>query len=248
MARSKFSEADKQQVDQWQRRLTQTGLSKKELANKSSLSPSLVYKTLSGRLAITEKTRARFDAVLSAERRLGYAWPSWGGYARAEVENYINTFVAVRVQFEDPHTLEAFQLDIDWDEQAGGLIFKEDKHSKLKHKHQGQVWIPKVGGHAYLLTTAVAQARVAIVSRLNEGDTQMEGAFVTLYTPYHHAYVPASTPIVIMKTNNIEQESFGRITPDGDGDPIRIANYWRYLSALKLAAKSSTKIVVPELS
>ena len=151
----------------------------------------------------------------------------WGEYTQEGTAKFAGSYLTLRFDFENHEQVCAYVTNIEWGsvDQAQvfegqlvqkpkidghGLIFREERRAEKKYTHRGQVWFP---GHFLYLVTAYGDGRLraAIVSLPDDG--RMNGIQLSLYNPMGSAFVPAVSPVVLLRREKISDEELGNILP-----------------------------------
>lgn len=162
----------------------------------------------------------------------------WGGYARSAVAHMIGSYLVVRAAFKTPGNVVAYATDIAWDDTEGGLIFQERDRLDARHSHRGHVRLPNMSMYMYLVSGENGWLRSVTLSVLDVSN-EFHGILSTLHNIAGMMFVPVATPVVYLKRDSFEQETFGELKP---GD----ANHARYADLLQQTiANTYVKIILP---
>jgi len=166
------------------------------------------------------------------------ARPEWGGYARAAVTELVGSYLVLRSAFKNPAHVVSYATDIVWDSAQGGLVFQERDRLDSRYTHVGHVRLPKLSMYMYLVSGENGWLRSVTLSILDVAP-EMHGVLSTLHNIAGAMYVPVATPVVYLKRDGFDQDTFGELKP---GDP----NYARYFSLLRQTIDNTyVKMIVP---
>jgi hypothetical protein len=166
------------------------------------------------------------------------ARPEWGGYSKSAVAHLIGSFLVLRSAFKTPGNVIAYATDMFWDDAEGGLMFQERDRLDARHSHRGHVRLPNMSMYMYLVSGENGWLRSVTLSVLDISD-EMHGILSTLHNVAGAMYVPVATPVIYLKRDSFDQDTFGEVTP---ADP----NHARYFALLRgTIANTYVKIVVP---
>lgn len=198
-------------------------ISRQALADMARISLSTLEKALAGKRAFTLATLLRIEDALGVSLRPGSASPltsggdvapaAMGSYARSAVVWLEGCYLTVRPSFGTPGGLFAYLTTIRWVVEKGCLGFAESGRSDSRFEQAGQVSMPNLSGHIYLVTNEQGQYRLAILSRPTI-DGGLFGILTTLEVGHGSQLVPAAAPIALRKLEAGEQAELGLVTPD----------------------------------
>lgn len=121
-----------------------------------------------------------------------------GGYERADVGALEGLYVCFRPVFSATDTINAYLVQIHWDEAEGCLTFEERERVDAGHAQKGRVYIPDGRPFMSFVTVERGAIRVIMVSR-PEGSEPARGLIMTLASPGGAHFTPASAPIVVRR-------------------------------------------------
>jgi hypothetical protein len=166
------------------------------------------------------------------------ARPEWGGYSRASIGNLVGSYLVLRSAFKTPGNVFSYATDMIWDDEAGGLMFRERNRLDAKYSHQGHVRIPNMSMYMYLVSGENGWLRSVTLSVV-DSTSEMRGVLSTLYNVAGAMYVPVATPVVYLKRGSFELDTFGELAPD---HPCHA----HYLSLLRQTVEHTyVKMIVP---
>src|SRR5581483_1030637 len=157
--------------------LARRRISRQQLADQAKLSISTLEKALGGRRPFTLATTVRLEQALGVSLRKGIedapasapndeiAPESLGAYSRRAVTWMEGTYVTIRPSFSEPGAIYAYRTEIAWDAAACCLAFREGERIDAAFSQAGEVAVPNLSGHIYLVTIRDGQHRVITVSR-----------------------------------------------------------------------------------
>ena len=123
---------------------------------------------------------------------------NYGGYSRALVADLEGRYVCFRPTFGHGGVINAYLIDLRWDEAASCLTFEEMNREDAGHTEQGRVYIPDGRPFISLVTVARGAIRLITVSRPALGESA-RGLIMTLSNPSGMHFTPASAPIVLKR-------------------------------------------------
>ncbi len=173
-----------------------------------------------------------------AVQKTGTARPEWGGYTKASIARYLGSYLVIRCAFKNAGNVYTYATDFSWDEADGGMIFQERNRADARYSHRGQIWIPELSPYLYLVTATKGWLRAVTLSAFDL-DSELRGVISTLHNLAGTMYVPIVSPIVYVKRESFDQDSFGELTA---GDP-RYADYLTILK--KTVTDTHVRIVMP---
>jgi hypothetical protein len=188
------------------------GLSRKQL-ERHDLSLSTINKALAGEFS--DATLAKLEAVLGAsftsdQKIRGTAPEALGGYSFDIVEEFVGNYLFVRPLFSNPSTLNAYLIQIGWDEKQACLVFSERTRPDARHTQQGCVYLPFGKPFLNLVTIDAGAIRTILVSQPDE-EGLARGIITTLHNRQGPLLIPASAPVVIKRLRENETPALGFI-------------------------------------
>lgn len=208
--------------------LARRRISRQQLADQAKLSISTLEKALGGRRPFTLATTVRLEQALGVALRKGVedapasaqngevAPESLGAYSRRAVTWMEGTYVTVRPSFSEPGAIYAYRTEIAWDAAASCLTFREGERIDAAFAQHGEVAVPNLSGHIYLVTIRDGQHRVITVSRPTIRG-EMYGIIATLRAGRGSQLTPIAAPIAYLPLRNVATPRFGRVMPGEDG-------------------------------
>jgi DNA-binding Xre family transcriptional regulator len=197
-------------------------ISRQALADMARISLSTLEKALAGKRAFTLATLLRIEDALGVSLRPGGGLPAVGGsdvapeelgaYARSAVAWLEGGYLTVRPSFGTAGGLFAYLTTIRWVAGKGCLGFAETGRSDSRFEQAGQVSMPNLSGHIYLVTNEQGQHRLAILSRPTI-DGCLFGILTTLEVGHGSQLVPAAAPLALRKLAEGEGAELGLVTP-----------------------------------
>jgi transcriptional regulator with XRE-family HTH domain len=206
--------------------LARRRISRQALADMALISISTLEKALAGRRSFTLATVIRLEEALGTSLRGGMsaqphpsesAPDSLGGYNHSAVRWLEGRYWTMRPVFGPDPGVFAYQTTIAWEPACSCLVFSEGERSDGFVQH-GQVSLPHLSGHIYLVTSEDGQYRLAILGRPNIKGS-LYGVLTTLLVGHGSQLVPASCPIAFLKLNDGVTPTYGRIDPDHPAYP-----------------------------
>jgi hypothetical protein len=157
-----------------------------------------------------------FDAPAIASK--SEAAKNLGGYKHPDVEALEGLYVCFRPTFSFPGVINAYLIDLHWNDAASCLMFEEQGRVDAGHTQKGLVYIPEGRPFMSLVTVERGAIRVMMVSR-PEGEEPAHGLVMTLSNPGGTHFTPASAPIVLKRVaEDVPQLGFVQPgAPDYDG-------------------------------
>lgn len=204
--------------------LARRRMSRQGLADKARISISTLEKALAGKRAFTLATVIRLEEALDAKLRGGAAVPVapiaspgfapdyLGAYVRPAVKWIEGDYITLRRAFRDPDAIFAFITTIAWCEDAGHLIFQESRRTDPVFQMRGQVSMPHLSGHVYLIANDEGQFRLTVLGRPTS-DKSLYGLLTTLQIGTGSQLVPMACPIAFTRTDDAENVAVGAISP-----------------------------------
>ena len=214
-------------------------ISRQALADMARISLSTLEKALAGTRPFTLATTIRIEESLGVPLRQGataappapsIAPEHMGAYARSAVGWIEGRYLTLRPSFGTPGGIFAYATTIRWLDDKGYLGFAESERTDARFEQAGHVSLPNLSGHIYLATNAQGQHRLVILSRPTVNDV-LYGILATLEIGHGSQLVPATTTIALRKTERLEGEALGLVTP---GAPA----YAGYRETLTAAAEN----------
>jgi class 3 adenylate cyclase len=136
-----------------------------------------------------------------------------GGYTRGAVDHYIGRYLTIRPSFTGNGTIYSYCTEISWSDTDACLVFAETKRPDTQYQHTGRVYIPPSSGFVYLVSLTKGAMRSILVSQLGQ-TSEMRGIITTLANDTGVLFIPAAAPIIYLRRNDIDELSFGHLTPD----------------------------------
>jgi transcriptional regulator with XRE-family HTH domain len=201
--------------------LARRRISRQALADLAKISISTLEKALTGRRSFTLATVIRLEEALGTSLRgiLAPAPPSGesapdtlGGYNHGAVRWLEGRYLTLRPLFGPDPGLYAYLTTIAWDPACSCLIFAESERTDGFVQH-GQVSMPHMSGHIYLVTSEEGQYRLAILGRPTIKGS-LYGILTTLLVGHGSQLVPASCPIALLRLDEAAAPAYGRILAD----------------------------------
>ncbi|WP_236711385.1 helix-turn-helix domain-containing protein [Novosphingobium barchaimii] len=198
-------------------------ISRQALADMARISLSTLEKALAGKRPFTLATLLRIEEALGVSLRASSAAPTpsggdvapeaMGAYSRSAVTWLEGRYLTVRPSFGTPGSLFAYLTTIRWVPEKACLCFAESGRSDVRFEQAGQVSMPNLSGHIYLITNEQGQYRLAILSRPTI-DGGLFGILTTLEVGHGSQLVPASAPLALGKLGEGEEAQLGLVSPD----------------------------------
>ncbi|TCM15688.1 helix-turn-helix protein [Novosphingobium sp. PhB165] len=202
-------------------------MSRQALADMARISLSTLEKALAGKRPFTLATLLRIEEALGVNLRPGtipgtpaplpgagdVAPEALGAYARSAVAWLEGRYLTLRPSFGTPGSLFAYLTTIRWDSAKACLAFAESGRSDARFEQAGQVSMPNLSGHIYLVTNEQGQYRLAILSRPTI-DGGLFGILTTLEVGKGSQLVPAAAPLALRKLAEGEDVALGLVTPE----------------------------------
>lgn len=199
--------------------LARRRISRQKLADMARISISTLEKALGGSRSFTLATVIRLEEALGTPLR-GKAPPApasatdapdeLGGYARGAVRWLQGSYVTLRPLFDGADGIYSYLTTIEWDAEAGCLIFQESERLDPSFAQRGRVSMPHLSGHIYLMTAEGGQFRLALLGRPTITGS-LYGILTTLLVGHGSQLVPASSPLALMRLERDPEPAFGRI-------------------------------------
>ncbi len=196
-------------------------MSRQGLADLARISISTLEKALAGRRSFTLATVIRLEEALGTSLRGSMPAPTnpsesapdaLGGYNRGAVRWLEGRYWTLRPVFRDGPGVYAYLTTITWDPACSCLVFSEGERQDGFVQH-GQVSMPHISGHIYLVTSEEGQYRLAILGRPNLKGS-LYGVLTTLLVGHGSQLVPASSPLALLRLDDGMTPIYGRIDPD----------------------------------
>jgi transcriptional regulator with XRE-family HTH domain len=200
--------------------LARRRISRQALADLARISISTLEKALAGRRSFTLATVIRLEEALGTSLRGGMpaqphpgesAPDALGGYTRGAVRWLEGRYWTLRPVFGPDPGVFAYLTTISWEPACSCLVFSEGERTD-SHIQHGQVSMPHMSGHIYLVTSEDGQYRLAILGRPNIKGS-LYGVLTTLLVGHGSQLVPASCPIAYLKLDDGITPTYGRIDP-----------------------------------
>lgn len=199
--------------------LARRRISRQKLADLARISISTLEKALGGSRSFTLATVIRLEEALGTPLR-SKAPPAptqafdapdeLGGYARGAVRWLQGRYVTLRPLFDEVDGLYSYLTTIEWDGEAGCLVFQESERLDPSFAQRGRVSMPNLSGHIYLVTAESGQYRVALLGRPTIAGS-LYGILTTLLVGHGSQLVPASAPLALVRIERDPEPAFGRI-------------------------------------
>jgi hypothetical protein len=135
-----------------------------------------------------------------------------GGYAYANVQELEGLYLCFRPGFTSTSTINAYLIDVRWDDVETCLVFEERNRIDAGHTQKGRVYVPDGKPFISLVTVEKGAIRLIMVSRPDEGSAA-RGIITTLHNPATGHFTPACAPIVLRRVSE-EVPQLGFIQPD----------------------------------
>jgi hypothetical protein len=137
-----------------------------------------------------------FDAPALPSR--SEAAQNFGGYSRSDVQALEGLYVCSRPAFSSPGVINAYLIDVRWNDAASCLTFEEQGRVDAGHTQKGRVYIPDGRPFMSFVTVERGALRLIMVSR-PKGKEPARGLIMTLSNPGGTHFTPASAPIVLTR-------------------------------------------------
>jgi hypothetical protein len=189
-------------------------ISRDEFAKRTKLGKSTVDKLVVG--MFSEKTILQIESLLkialvNTAATSEMAAPDYGGYSRADTLNYVGEYVFARPSFNDTDVIHAFRMQILWDRDVGGLVFKEAASRGKKVPPQvGTVYIPLASMHIFILSNESGWLKKVILSQLDVYK-QMKGIMLTMGHAFGNLFTPVAMPVIMNKYDAVTDDMVGEI-------------------------------------
>ena len=195
-------------------------LSRQSVANMARISVSTLEKALAGKRAFTLATLVRLEEALGVSLRAapveapeGAAPLTLGAYNRAAVQWMEGRYLTLRPGFTDPTTVYAYLTTILWDAASTRLRFQESARQDNQHAQRGEVSMPYLSTHIYLVTNEMGQFRTVMLGRPTlAGD--MFGILTTLFAGDGTQLIPIACPIALKRLDADAAPTLGSIAKD----------------------------------
>ena len=206
--------------------LARRRISRQALADLAKISISTLEKALTGRRSFTLATVIRLEEALGTSLRgnMPAAPPSGesapdalGGYNHGAVRWLEGRYWTLRPLFGSDPGLCAYLTTINWDPACSCLVFAESERTDGFFQ-RGQVSMPHMSGHIYLVTSESGQYRLAILGRPTLKGS-LYGILTTLVVGHGSQLVPASCPIALLRLDEAMTPTYGTIHPDHPAFP-----------------------------
>jgi transcriptional regulator with XRE-family HTH domain len=201
--------------------LARRRISRQALADLARISISTLEKALTGRRSFTLATVIRLEEALGTSLRGDKpaappngetAADTLGGYNHGAVRWLEGRYWTLRPPFGPDPGIYAYVTTIAWDPACSCLIFSESDRTDRFAQH-GQVSMPHLSGHIYLVTSEGGQYRLAILGRPTIAGS-LYGILTTLLVGHGSQLVPASCPIALLRLDEASTPTYGRIDPE----------------------------------
>ena len=199
--------------------LARRRISRQALADMARISISTLEKALSGRRSFTLATVIRLEEALGTSLRGNMAAApigesaadTLGGYNHGAVRWLEGPYLTLRPLFGSNPGVYAYLTTIVWDPACSCLVFAESERTD-GFVQRGQVSMPHMSGHIYLVTSEAGQYRLAILGRPTIKGS-LYGILTTLLVGHGSQLVPASCPIALLRLDEGMTPTYGRIDP-----------------------------------
>ena len=201
--------------------LARRRISRQALADLARISISTLEKALTGRRSFTLATVIRLEEALGTSLRgdrpaaapSGETAPeALGGYNHGAVKWLEGSYWTLRPMFGADPGICGYLTTIAWDPACSCLVFAESERIGRFAQH-GQVSMPHLSGHIYLVTSEDGQYRLAILGRPTINGS-LYGILTTLLVGHGSQLVPGSCPIALLRIEEGSTPVYGRIDPD----------------------------------
>jgi transcriptional regulator with XRE-family HTH domain len=195
-------------------------ISRQALADLAKISISTLEKALAGRRSFTLATVIRLEEALGTSLRGGTpgqphpsesAPDALGGYNHGAVRWLEGRYWTLRPVFGPDPGVYAYLTTITWEPACSCLVFSEGERPDGYVQH-GQVSMPHISGHIYLVTSEDGQYRLAILGRPTIKGS-LYGVLTTLLVGHGSQLVPAACPIALLRLDDGMTPTYGRIDP-----------------------------------
>jgi hypothetical protein len=149
-----------------------------------------------------------------------------GSYKHADVKQLEGLYVCFRPAFTSAEVINAYLINVHWDEASSCLMFEEQGRIDAGHSQKGSVYIPEGQPFMSLVTVERGAIRMIIVVQPKDAEPG-RGLIMTLCNPGAAHFTPASAPIVLKRFSD-ETPELGFIRPDA----AAYADYLRELEAV----------------
>jgi transcriptional regulator with XRE-family HTH domain len=199
--------------------LARRRISRQALADMARISLSTLEKALAGTRPFTLASKIRIEEALGMRQAAAPSAPPafaaperLGAYTRPAVRWLEGSYLTIRPSFGTDEGVYTYVTEIDWNEEAGHLVFAEHQRIDSQFEQRGDVSIPHLSGHIYLTTNEVGQHRMVVLSRPTITGS-MFGLLATLQVGHGSQLVPASCPIVLAPLARQPEHELGLIEP-----------------------------------
>lgn len=198
-------------------------MSRLQLADAARLSVSTLEKGLSGERPFSIATLIRIEDAIGIRLRAPSATPGakaaaeLGAYRREGVEWLTGTYLTLRPGFEKPDTINAYLIEISWNDEGGHLAFSERQRADAHFAQKGVVSMPFQSGYIYLVTNELGQYRLMILGRPSIAGN-MYGLLSTLRSARGGRLTPVAAPVALLRWD-MERKgapALGQIGPESD--------------------------------
>lgn len=188
-------------------------MSRQMLADQARISLSTLEKALAGKRSFTLATLVRIESALGMNLRTsvhapaipsvgrpeeaGFSAPiELGGYVRKAVTWLEGSYLTIRPGFSDPATVYAYLTTIVWDDATARLRFFESARQDAQFSQCGEVSLPYLSNHIYLVTNEQGQFRTMVLGRPSAARV-MHGILTTLQAGEGTQLTPVACPIAL---------------------------------------------------
>jgi transcriptional regulator with XRE-family HTH domain len=206
--------------------LARRRISRQALADLARISISTLEKALAGRRSFTLATVIRLEEALGTSLRADRpamaptgetASEALGGYNHGAVRWLEGRYWTLRPLFGPDPGICGYLTTITWDPSCSCLVFAESERAG-RFAQRGQVSMPHLSGHIYLVTSEGGQYRLAILGRPTIAGS-LYGILTTLLVGHGSQLVPGSCPIALLRLDEGLEPTYGRIDPDHPAFP-----------------------------
>lgn len=193
-------------------------MSRQALADSAKISLSTLEKALAGSRPFTLATVIRIEDALGTRLRPSerrdtpneLAPPHLGSYSHAGTRWIEGRYLTLRPSFGNPHDIYTYVTDIRWQDEAGHLGFAESQRIDSNFAQKGEIAMPNLSGHIYLVTNDNGQHRMMVLGRPTVRG-RMFGILTTLQVGHGSQLVPVSCPIAFLKWDDGEDHMVGSV-------------------------------------
>jgi len=183
--------------------LDRLGWSQRDLADKALVGESTVFRLLKGEFST--KTLRKIERALginptdAGALAQTFARIEYGGYSRELYAYYEQDYVCVRPSFTDPERITVYPMSISWDEDTGGLVFKDQNKG---YEQSGVITVPTGTQFLHFVTLDRGSARLITAYHMPENDLIIRGMVMTFANPQGRKLQPAASPIVMFPVDD----------------------------------------------